>query len=62
MDLIDDTGCLQFGKAHRGSDINDIAADDPSYLHWMLNNVDDLSEDDREVIRVALQFAKRTRR
>ena len=61
-DLIDDAGRLQFGKAHRGSDINDIAADDPDYLHWMLDNVDDLTESDREVIRAALQFAKRTRR
>jgi len=58
-DLIDDAGRLQFGKAHRNADINDIAADDPGYLYWMLNNVDDLTEDDREVIRVALQFAKR---
>ncbi len=58
-DLIDNAGRLQFGKAHHGEDINDIAADDPGYLHWMLNNVDDLTEDDREVIRVALQFAKR---
>lgn len=61
-DLIDDAGRLQFGKAHRDEDINDIAADHPDYLTWMLNNVDDLTEDDREVIRVALQFAKRTRR
>lgn len=62
MDLIDDSGRLQFGRAHRGEDINDIAADDPSYLHWMLNSVEDLTEDDREVIRAALLFAKRTRR
>lgn len=62
MDLIDDSGRLQFGRAHRNEDINDIAADDPSYLTWMLNNVDDLTESDREVIRVALQFAKRTGR
>lgn len=61
-DLIDDAGRLQFGNKHRGSDVNDIAADDPNYLHWMLDNVDDLSEDDREVIRAALMFAKRTRR
>lgn len=33
VDLVDDAGRLQFGKAHRGEDINDIAADDPSYLH-----------------------------
>lgn len=62
MDLIDDSGRLQFGRAHRGEDINDIAADDPGYLTWMLNEVDSLTEDDREVIRAALQFAKRTRR
>lgn len=62
MDLIDDAGRLQFGHAHRGEDINDIAADDPSYLTWMLNNVESLTESDREVIRAALQFAKRTRR
>lgn len=61
-DLIDDAGRLQFGKAHRGEDINDIAADDPGYLTWMLSSVDDLTEDDREVIRVALIFAKRGRK
>lgn len=61
-DIIDDTGCLNFGKLHRGKDINDIATEDPGYLLWMLRNVEDLTEDDREVIRVALQFAKRTRR
>lgn len=61
MDLIDDTGRLQFGNKHRGSDINDIAADDPGYLRWTLNEVDSLTESDREVIRAALQYAKRTR-
>lgn len=60
-DLIDDAGRLQFGHEHRNEDINDIAADDPGYLRWMLNSVDDLSEDDREVIRAALLFAKGTR-
>lgn len=62
IDLIDDSGRLQFGRQHRGEDINAIAADDPSYLRWMLDNVEQLTDDDREVIRAALRFANRTRR
>lgn len=61
-DIIDDAGRLQLGHVHRGEDINDIAIDDPGYLHWMLNNVDDLTEEDREIIRVALIYAKRGRK
>lgn len=61
-DLINDSGRLQFGRQHRGEDINAIADDDPSYLRWMLDNVEQLTDDDREVIRAALRFANRTRR
>lgn len=56
-DLIDDSGLLQFGRQHRNEDINTIAADDPSYLRWMLDNVEQVdrrrprSNQDRATIR-----------
>lgn len=57
---IDDSGRLNFGK-HCGEDIENVAQDDPSYLEWCLREMEDLSEEDREVIRTSLIFAKRTR-
>lgn len=55
---IDDAGCLVRGK-HQGKKIEDVAGEDPGYLRWCLDNVESISEEDREVIRTALHFRRR---
>lgn len=49
---IDASGWFLFG-AHQGEHIDDVAADDPSYLEWMLREIVDLSDEVREDIEYA---------
>lgn len=60
-DIIDPQGRLQFGRQHRGEDIESIAREDPQYLEWIVREVEDISDEDREVIQTALRFRKRGR-
>jgi exodeoxyribonuclease X len=49
---------FRFGK-HRGKLILDMAREDPSYLKWMLNKMEDLDEDLRSSVLWALEEAQR---
>lgn len=55
---LDDSERLLFGK-YRGSLIEDLASDDPGYLRWIVDNVEDISHEDREII--ATHLARRGR-
>lgn len=55
---LDDDGLFLFGKC-QGYHVEDVARDDPGYLHWILENVEDIYHEDRDVIETAIQFRKR---
>lgn len=50
---IDGGGRLTFGK-HRGRSVDAVADDEPSYLRWVLENVD-LGNEDAMIIRTHLK-------
>lgn len=39
-----------------------VAREDPFYLRWILETVEDINHEDRDVIEAALQFGNRKRR
>lgn len=57
-DWLASDGTFLFGK-HEGDDVESVAADDPGYLRWILDTVDDISDGDREVIETALRFGSK---
>jgi hypothetical protein len=46
---IDADGAFTKGK-HRGRLVEDIAAEEPSYLRWILDAVEGLDEEDRALL------------
>lgn len=44
---------LKFGR-HAGKGVNEVAEEDRKYLEWMLNEIDSLPDDVREVIEEAV--------
>lgn len=61
---LDSDGCFLFGKygsvgGLQGDFVENVAKNDPSYLHWILENVEDIFHEDRDVIETALQFRNR---
>jgi len=57
---LDSSGRLTIGK-YKGSQAEDIASDDPSYIRWIIETVEDISEDDRNVLSQYLTYAPRRR-
>lgn len=55
---LDSDGCFLFGKC-KGESVEDVACNDPSYLRWILEKVEDIHHEDRDVIETALQYRKR---
>ena len=58
-ELINDAGELVFGKKHRDETIESIARNDPEYLEWMLRDVEDMTDEDREIIHSILRNRRR---
>lgn len=58
---LDSGGYFKFGKygPPGASLVEDVAVEDPGYLRWILENVEDIFHEDRDVIETALQFRKR---
>ena len=58
---LDSGGYFIFGKygGPNPAPVEDVAKEDPSYLRWILENVEDLDHEDRNVIETALAFRKR---
>ena len=55
---LNDDGDFRFGKC-QGDNVETVAREDPSYLCWILENVEDIHHEDRDVIETALNFRKR---
>jgi len=55
---LDEYGNFRFGK-YKDESIDVIAIDDPNYLYWILETVDDIMDEDREVIEASLRVRKR---
>jgi hypothetical protein len=58
-DWILDDGTLRFGK-HAGSQVEDVAHQDPGYLRWVVETVEGCSDEDREIMLKCLERARRT--
>lgn len=58
---LDSGGYFIFGKygGPNPASVEDVARTDPSYLRWILENVEDIHHEDRDVIETSLQFRKR---
>lgn len=50
---IDDAGALLHGP-HRGELVTDLASTHPTYLRWVHDTCEELSDDERTTIEVAL--------
>lgn len=57
---LDSSGCFTFGKygPPNAQSVEDIAREDPSYLRWIVENVEDISEEDREIIFQHIRFRR----
>lgn len=51
---LDVDGRFLFGK-HEGESIERVRRDDPGYLRWIVETVEDICEGDREIIQAALR-------
>lgn len=58
---LDSSGSFLFGK-YKGLLAEDIAQDDSSYIRWIVNEVEDITEEDRQVLFQLLQYRSRSRR
>lgn len=57
-DWLDKSGRFLFGK-HKGELLEEVADIAPHYLLWIMEEVDDISDEDREVIEAQLAYRKR---
>lgn len=60
-DWLDSRGNFLFGK-YKGDPAEEVAQEDPSYIKWIIEKVDDCSDEDKEVLSSCLQFRSRSRR
>jgi hypothetical protein len=49
-------GEFRFGK-HEGEPLSRVRRDDPGYLHWIIETVEDITDEDRAIIETALAMA-----
>jgi hypothetical protein len=57
---LDSGGFFLFGK-YKNSLAEDIAKDDPSYVKWIVESVEDICEEDREMLSQLLTYRNRRR-
>lgn len=57
-DWIDNSGCFIFGK-HEGEMVKDVLSRDPSYLRWVVDEVNNISDGDRRILQNQLDRAGR---
>lgn len=55
---IDQQGRFIFGK-HRGELVESVISEDPSYIRWIVNEVEDITEDDRDFLAQQLKYGRR---
>lgn len=56
-DWLDSRGDFLFGK-YKGESLEDIRETDPGYLRWIVEAVNDISDDDREIIETSLKLGR----
>jgi len=54
---LDLDGCFIFGK-HQGKSVEEVWREDRNYLHWIIENVEDIDNGDREIIEMSLSWWK----
>lgn len=52
-DWLNKSGAFKFGK-HKGQLAEDVAKSDPGYLEWIVNECEDVSDEDREILHQLL--------
>jgi hypothetical protein len=57
---LDSSGYFLFGK-YENALAEDVVQDDPSYVRWIVNDVEDICEEDREVLSQLLTYRGRGR-
>lgn len=57
-DWLDSTGRFLFGK-YEGRTIEYVAMTDHSYIKWVVEAVEDISDEDREIMKSHLSFLSR---
>lgn len=57
---LDKSGCFLFGK-HEYRMPEDVMRDDPEYIRWVVEEVEDVDEEDREVLSACLAYRGRGR-
>lgn len=55
---LDRDGAFLFGK-HRGETVEKVSRDDSGYLRWVVETIEDIVEEDRDVIETMLQRRRR---
>jgi hypothetical protein len=60
QDWIDSQVRFIFGK-HKGTSVETVVDDDPSYVRWIVNEVENISDADRAVLRSYLRYGKSKR-
>lgn len=58
---LDQSGCFLFGK-YKGELAEDIADTDPRYIRWIIDSIEDISEEDRELLQQYLSWRGRGRK
>lgn len=54
-DWLDSKGDFLFGK-YKGKSLEDVRDDDPGYLRWIIDTVEDISDEDQEIIETILRL------
>lgn len=57
-DWIDSQGQFIFGK-HKGELVENVISEDPSYIRWIVSEVENISEDDRDFLSQQLKYNRR---
>lgn len=60
-DWLDASGCFLFGK-YKGECAEDIASSDPDYIQWIIDNIEDISDEDRGLLEQYLSWKNRGKR
>lgn len=58
---LDNDGRFLIGK-HKGELAEEVAVEDPSYVNWVVEEVEDIDDTDRETLDACLSFRDRGRR
>lgn len=57
-DWLDSSGRFLFGK-HQGKLAEYVAQTDYAYVRWVVDNIEDISEEDREILASLLSFRRK---